>query len=141
MPVTASQMTTKAAIKLNNRINSAGICSPGRTKLPVVLFMIFFAMRRFFLQEEFHMQTSRAHLRLRALCEATQKITKRADIYHAAGNIIWTDFLKSQGVRLRLVCELPGFATKNCIAPLMKSAVKETAMIDLQHASTYYRVP
>lgn len=48
MPVTASQMTTKAAIKLNNRINSAGICSPGRTKLSVVLFMIFFAMRRFF---------------------------------------------------------------------------------------------
>lgn len=45
--------------------------------------------------------------------KATQKITKRADIYHAAGNIIWTDFLKSQGVRLRLVCELPGFATKN----------------------------
>ena len=73
--------------------------------------------------------------------KATKKISKRADIYHAAGDIIWTDFLKSQGVRLRLVCELPGFATKNCIAPLVKSAVKETAMIDLLHASTYYRVP
>ena len=133
MPVTASQMTTKAAIKLNNRINSAGICSPGRTKLPVVLFMIFFAMAIFC--------AGTMNFQLITDGKATQKITKRADIYHAAGNIIWTDFLKSQGVRLRLVCELPGFATKNCIAPLMKSAVKETAMIDLQHASTYYRVP
>lgn len=104
MPVTASQMTTKAAIKLNNRINSAGICSPGRTKLPVVLFMIFLQCGDFLCRYN--------ELPTHHRWKATQKITKRADIYHAAGNIIWTDFLKSQGVRLRLVCELPGFATK-----------------------------